>query len=66
MNGAAPTEAVGAMGRAGYREEWTPSYPAPQGGNHGAQAATAGSPTPITFSRRESAVKANSFISWLE
>jgi hypothetical protein len=30
------------------------------------QAVTAGSPTPMTFSRRDSAVKANSFISWLE
>lgn len=34
-------------------------------GRIGGYPATAGSPMPITFSRRDSAVKANSFISWL-
>ena len=74
LNGATP-----AGDRRGHKERrvsrGVPAlYPGPSGrihenfGRHecSAHAVTVGSPTPITFSRRDSAVKANSFISWLE
>ena len=56
---------VGAIGSAGYREECRPDTPARQLIFTKRQAVTVGSPTPMTLSRRDSAVKANSFISWL-
>ena len=47
----------------GFRIFHSTSFELSPGGGY---AATVGNPTPITFSRRDSAVKANSFISWLE
>jgi hypothetical protein len=66
LNGATPAGTAGVIGSAGYREECRPSTPAPQRLFTKFQAVTVGRPTPMTFSRRDSAVKANSFISWLE
>ena len=67
LNGATPAVGpAGAIGSAGYREECRPDTRAPERLFTIFQAVTVGSPTPMTFSRRDSAVKANSFISWLE
>jgi hypothetical protein len=66
LNGATPAGGpAGVIGSAGYREECGPDTRVPQRVFMNFQAVTVGSPTPMTFSRRESAVKANSFISWL-
>ena len=66
LNGATPAETAGVMGAPWYREECRPDTRAPYRVFAKSQAVTVGSPTPMTFSRRDSAVKANSFISWLE